>query len=134
MPVIPEDQEGNGKVGEDEIDDEIIAQYQAKKEEDDQKNFPELQGPHQKYVKHPSAIFPKWASFSKPLKVKWYAKYLQYVDNWKNGKNGIAMKKFSGFNPVYQWTDEDEALLNAEPPGFGKSNKTAVCSKTINAS
>ena len=131
MSVIS-DQEGKGKAGEDEIDDdEIFAKAQAKKKEKDEKLFPEKLGPHQTYVKHPSAIFPKWASFSKELKVKTYTKYLQYVENWNKGKKGSSMKK-SNFHCTYVWTPEDQAEV--DNCGNGKSQNTAFNPKTIDAS
>jgi DNA-binding MarR family transcriptional regulator len=126
-PFITENQEGNGKVGEDEIDDQIIAKCLAKKKEDDQKQFPEVQGPHQKYVRHPSAIFPKWVSFSKLLKTKLYDKYLQYVDNWNNGKKAKSM--------LYSdWTDEDDQAFLDAAAAKKKSQNASAASKATGVS
>ncbi|MCP2129183.1 hypothetical protein [Bradyrhizobium ottawaense] len=122
---LSSDPEGEGKVGEDEIDI-TYAKLQEVKTEKDKKLFPEKLGPHQKDVKHPSILFPKWASFSHELKVKFYSRYLEYVDNWKNGKKGKAMINSIEIKPTYEWTEEDQASLDSWVPEIKGSQVKAI--------
>jgi hypothetical protein len=133
--VIPVDQEGKGKDGEDAIDEEdefdkAYAKFQANKKQKDQKQFPKLHGPHEKQVKHPSEIFPKWHSFSMELKIKWYARYVEYIENWKKGKNA-SFKNGIGLASLPDWTDEDEAAFQANMAAIKQSDEPCVRSAGV---
>lgn len=79
-----------------------ITAMKAKQLEKSQKTFPSLKGKHEKYVKHPSEMYPGWASWSLAKKIEKQAQYETFVDNWYKGKQGKP------YAPVSEWTDEDD--------------------------
>lgn len=128
--VVQLDQEGKGKDGGDAIDeqdqfDKAPAKLQANKKQKDRKQFPKLHGPHEKHVKHPSEKFAKWHGFSMELKIKWYARYLEYIENWKKGKNA-SFKNGIGLAALSNWTDEDEAGFQANMAAIEQSGETSL--------
>lgn len=67
-------------------------QQKGKKLEKLLAKFPRLKGKHEKHVKHPYELNPKWASWSPELQAKRYAVYKTYVANWYAGNGGKPAK------------------------------------------
>jgi hypothetical protein len=88
---VSQTEEGKGKAGEtgEEFEEQLL-KLNATKKAKDEKSYPELKGHHEKFVKHPSKIFPEWNSYSTKLKSQLYGQYVQYVENWTKGKKGTA--------------------------------------------
>lgn len=70
--------------------------------------FPILTGKHEKFVSHPSKMYPDWSSFSPKAQAKLYAKYECYVSNWYKGKAG---KPYALATEI---TDEEWADISAQ--------------------
>ena len=85
---------GKGKDGE----DLILNSYLEKKEKAANKQYPKIKGPHEKYVQHPSEKYPLWSTYSPKVKGELYQKYLAYIENWKNGKNGVKLSVEDDFD------------------------------------
>lgn len=84
--------------------------------------FPILKGKHEKYVKHPSEMYPKWPGFSLAIKIKLQEKYESYVDNWYAGKQGKP------YTPVIEMTDEEWAEFSAELAAFPDDEEEFIAS------
>lgn len=88
--------------------DAMIAASKAKKLAKLETAYPDLQGKHEKHVKHPAKLHDNWAGFSPGLQADLYAKYEAYVANWYKGKNGKASAALEEWTP-----EEDEAFFAA---------------------
>lgn len=101
-PKTPDPQGSSGVIEDDEMD-ALVAAHQAKLLDNSLVKFPKQFGPHEKYVRHPSEMYPGWPSWSLEKKIEKQAQYELYVTNWYKGKNG----KSHHLHP--EWTDKDEA-------------------------
>ena len=84
--------------------------------------FPILKGKHEKHIKHPSEMYPKWPSFSLAIKIKLQEKYESYVGNWYAGK------LCKPHTPVVEMTDEEWAKFSAELAAFPDDEEEFIAS------